>query len=321
MTESARGRLGRRLGRILVMLPYVISNPGVTVTELATKFGVKKQDLIDDLNLVFLCGLPGYGPGDLIEVAIDGERVYVDMADYFKEPLRMTPAEALALYAGAAALATVPGIEEADALERALAKLARAIGADRADAPAGIEIQMEAGFAQHLKALQRALTEGKRVRIEYFSATKGELTDRVVDPWGLIAALGHWYLVGWDHLKSDERMFRADRIKRVEPTEDDAEIPGDFDPDRYRGAFRGLGSTTMTLEISPGAARWFEDYYPVSSSTKLDDGWRRVQLVSGGNRWAATLVMRLGADARAVEPPTVLDEARRLAASIASHYS
>ena len=303
------------------MLPYVISNPGVTVTELATKFGVKKQDLIDDLNLVFLCGLPGYGPGDLIEVAIDGERVYVDMADYFKEPLRMTPAEALALYAGAAALATVPGIEEADALERALAKLARAIGADRADAPAGIEIQMEAGFAQHLKALQRALTEGKRVRIEYFSATKGELTDRVVDPWGLIAALGHWYLVGWDHLKSDERMFRADRIKRVEPTEDDAEIPGDFDPDRYRGAFRGLGSTTMTLEISPGAARWFEDYYPVSSSTKLDDGWRRVQLVSGGNRWAATLVMRLGADARAVEPPTVLDEARRLAASIASHYS
>ena len=140
MTETARGRLGRRLGRILVMLPYVIANPGVTVDELTAKFGVTKQDLIDDLNLVFMCGVPGYGPGDLIEVSIDGDRVYVDMADYFKEPLRITPAEALVLYAGGAALATLPGMEEADALKRALAKLGRVIGADGSGGPAGIEI-------------------------------------------------------------------------------------------------------------------------------------------------------------------------------------
>ncbi len=321
MTESPRGRLGKRLGRILVMLPYVIANPGVSVNELASRFGVKKRDLIEDLNLVFMCGLPGYGPGDLIEVAIDGDRVYVDMADYFKEPLRMTPAEALALYAGAAALATLPGMEQADALKRALAKLGQAIGADRPHAPAGIEIQMESGAPQHLEKLQRALTDGTRVKIEYFSATKGQLTERVVDPWGLIAALGHWYLVGWDHLQSDERMFRADRIKEVESTEEAAEVPADFDPDRYRGAFRGAGSTTLTLEISPSAARWFEDYYPVVSSSPLEDGWKRAELVSGGDRWAATLVMRLGPDVRSVTPESVMKEARSLAGDIAANYS
>lgn len=302
------------------MLPYVIAHPGVSVTELATKFGVKKKDLIEDLNLVFLCGLPGYGPGDLIEVAIDGDRVFVDMADYFKEPLRMTAAEALALYAGGATLATLPGMDQADALKRGLAKLGRAIGAEGPDAGAGIEVQMEAGSPQHLEKLQRALSDGKRVRIQYFSSTKAELTERVVDPWGLIAALGHWYLVGWDHLYADERMFRADRIKQVEPTEEDAEVPADFDPDRYRGAFRGLGSTTMTLEISPSTARWFEDYYPVRSSTVLADGWKRFELVSGGDRWAATLVMRLGSDVRAVHPGAVIDEARRIAGLIAARH-
>jgi proteasome accessory factor C len=321
MTETGRGRLGRRLGRILVMLPYVIANPGVTVTELAGKFGVKKKDLIEDLNLVFLCGLPGYGPGDLIEVAIDGDRVYVDMADYFKEPLRLTPAEALALYAGGAALSSLPGMDQADALKRGLAKLGRAIGAEGPEAPAGIEVQMEAGSPQHLEKLQRALTDGKRVRLQYFSSTKAELTERDVDPWGLIAALGHWYLVGWDHLHADERMFRADRIKQVELSDEQAEVPADFDPDRYRGAFSGHGSTTIALEISPSASRWFEDYYPVTSSTSLADGWKRVELVSGGERWAATLVMRLGSDVRGVEPQSVMDEARRLAGLIAAAYA
>ena len=180
---------------------------------------------------------------------------------------------------------------------------------------------MKGGAPQHLEKLQRALGDRKRVTIEYLSSSKGELTERAVDPWGLIAALGHWYLVGWDHLHADERMFRADRIKRVDLMQENAEIPADFDPDRYRGAFRGLGSTTLTLEISPSAARWFEDYYPVSSSEELADGWKRVELTSGGERWAATLVVRLASDVRAVQPPSVVAEAHLLASAIMARYS
>ncbi|HWL65262.1 MAG TPA: protein pafC, partial [Actinomycetota bacterium] len=100
MPEDPSGRLGRRLSRILLLLPYAIQHPGVTVGELAGKFGIDKRDLLDDLNLVFLCGLPGYGPGDLIDVDLDEDRVYVRMADYFAAPLRLAPAEALVLYAG-----------------------------------------------------------------------------------------------------------------------------------------------------------------------------------------------------------------------------
>ncbi|MDQ4027963.1 MAG: hypothetical protein M3214_07955, partial [Actinomycetota bacterium] len=83
MTEQAYGRLGRRLRRILVMLPYAIRHPGISVDDLSRKFSVRRQELIDDLNLVFLCGLPGYGPGDLIDVTLDEDHVYVRMADYF----------------------------------------------------------------------------------------------------------------------------------------------------------------------------------------------------------------------------------------------
>jgi proteasome accessory factor C len=99
-----------------------------------------------------------------------------------------------------------------------------------------------------------------------------------------------------------------------------AEVPEDFDPTRYRGAFSGEGSLEVVLEIAPEVATWFEDYYPVTASKPLRGGWRRIELVSGGIPWAAALVVRLGKGARAVAPPAVADAARELAARIAALY-
>ena len=261
MTEPTEGRLGRRLSRILLLLPYAIRHPGVSVDELARKFGVKRRDLVEDLNLVFLCGLPGYGPGDLIEASVDDDRVYVRMADYFGSPLRLTPAEALALYAGGAALASLPGMDEAESLTRALRKLARALGADE---ESGLRVELEGGPAEHLDVVQRALRDGRRLHLEYFSASRGELTSRDVDPWGLVAAVGRWYLVAWDHSVRDERMFRADRIKRAELLDEPASVPDDFDEDRYRGAFAERDDEqTTSLEIWPRRGVWFHYYYRV----------------------------------------------------------
>lgn len=313
----SQNRLGRRLQRILLLLPYAIKHPGVTIDELANKFGVKKQELMEDLQLVFLCGLPGYGPGDLIDVAFEEDRVYVRMADYFGVPFRLTPAEALALYAGGKALLGLTGMDEADALRRALDKLGTALGMSEA----AVEIVMEAGAEEHLATLNQALGEGKRVHIEYLSAARNEMTERDVDPWGLVIAIGSWYLVGYDHLRKDERIFRVDRIRTVTVLDEDADVPDDFDPDRYRGAFKGDDEQpSISFEISPGVASWFADYYPLRSSEELADGWHRVEMIASGPSWAATLLLRLGTGVRNVDPSEIDAEARQLGARIAALY-
>ena len=318
MSEAARGRLGRRLQRILLLLPYVIQHPGVTVDELAAKFGIRKRDLLDDLALVWLCGLPGYGPGDLIDASIEDNRVYIRMADYFSAPFRLTPAEALSLYAAGTALASFPGMEEADALRRALSKLGRALGL--AEGASGVSVELEGGPADHLEVLGTALEDRRSVRLEYFSATTGRLTSRVVEPWGLVAAVGRWYLVGFDHDSDDERMFRADRIKSVAILDEPADVPEDFDPGRYREAFvSGPSDQVLTLELSPEASRWFGDYYPVESVEPLQKGWTRVRIAAGSERWAALLLLRLGDAVRSVEPKEISDAARRLAETIAEN--
>ena len=321
MSHESPDRLGRRLRRILVMLPYAIRHPGVTVDELARKFGVRRREVVEDLELVFLCGLPGYGPGDLIDVSIDGERVYVRMADYFAAPLRLAPAEALALYAGGQALLELPEMDEADALRRALAKLGRALGLGNGGEAPEIRFTLQPGPAEHLARLRAALRERLRVELEYFSASRGQLSRRTVDPWALIVAWGRSYLVGWDHLSGDERMFRTDRIKSIAVTEDEADIPEDFDPEPYRRAFvERPGERVVSMEISPAVARWFSDYYPVRSAIDLPDGWQRVELATDSDHWAATLLLRLGSGARSVRPEVVAAEARSLARAIADRH-
>jgi proteasome accessory factor C len=322
MSQDATGRLGRRLQRILMLLPYAIKHPGVSVDELSERFGVNQQELLDDLNLVFMCGLPGYGPGDLIDVSIEEDKVYVSMADYFSAPLKLTHSEALALYAGAAPMLDLPEMKEADALRRALSKVAHALGIAANGEGSGINVQLEGRPDSHIRTLREALETENRVELEYWSAARGALTERTVDPWGLVSALGRWYLVGLDHLSGEERMFRLDRIKRASVTGEAADVPSDFDRERYRGAFSDReAEPNLSLEISPEVARWFEDYYPVAASETLGDGWKKVQLVSSGDRWSATLILRLGDGVRSVQPPAAMDEARRLAQAIAARHA
>lgn len=319
MSSGAPSALDKRLTRILLLIPYLLKNPGTTTGELAERFGVAEEVLSEDLQLVYVCGLPGYGPGDLIDVSFTGDQVFVDTADYFGAPLRLTAAEALALYAGGQAVLELPGMEEAGALRRALRKLGTALGAGQPES--SVEVHLASGPARHMEVLVRALRDSRRVRFEYFSASRAALTERTIDPWGLVATLGRWYLVAFDHLSSEERMFRVDRIKAAELLDERAEVPADFDPSSYREVFRARPEQeVLSFEISPETGGWFVDSYPCRSVTELDDGWFRIELIAGGRAWAAALLLRLGPHVRAIEPDELRQEACKLAAAIAVRH-
>ena len=97
-------RTAKRLNRILAMLPWVIAHPGASVDKVCERFDYTRAELAADLDLVFVCGLPGYGPGDLMVAYIDEDEVVVELADYFANPVRLTPPEALSLLAAGMAL-------------------------------------------------------------------------------------------------------------------------------------------------------------------------------------------------------------------------
>jgi proteasome accessory factor C len=316
--RKAPAKASERLRRLLVVVPYLVQHPGTAVGEAAALFDLSEAELLDDLNLLFVSGLPPYGPGDLIDVDIQDGRIWIGMADYFSRPLRLIRSEALALYLRGTALAGTPGLEEAPALASALGKLAEGLGPE---ALGGLPARVgSAGGApvEALDGLRRAAGEHERVAIEYHAASTAETTRREIDPEEVFFAIGNWYVTAWDHRSDAERLFRVDRIGSVERTGER------FDPRGLEGAGRplytpGEHDVEVRLRLTP-EARWVAEYYETTEERELPDGGLEVGLPAGRLEWLERLLLRLGADAEVLEPRELKDRVRELAGRTRKRY-
>jgi proteasome accessory factor C len=316
----ATARASERLKRLLVVVPYVLRNPGVALADLSRLFHVPERELLEDLNLLFVSGLPPYGPGDLIDVQVEEGRVWIDVADYFSRPIRLTRSEALALYLRGTALLGAPSLEEAPVLASALRKLEAGLGPDTLGSLAGrVEVGLGGQAANALAEVRRAVERRERVRIEYYSASRDELTARSIDPEHVFMAIGNWYVVAWDHASNEERLFRADRIRSVEP------VGETFDPRGLAGVGRPLYTRSerdipVRLALGPGA-RWVAEYYETEGRKDLDDGSMEVTLPVKDLPWVAKLILRLGGEARVLEPPELDRMVRQAAGETLARYT
>ncbi len=308
------GKASERLRRLLVIVPYLIRHPGTEVAEVSRLFGIGENELLEDLNLLFVSGLPPYGPGDLIDVQVEERKVWVGMADYFSRPVRLSHSEALALYLKGKALLGAPGLEEAPALISALEKIETGMGKEVLESLAG-RVAVGAGghAARALATVRSAVDLREALDVEYYTASRDELTSRRIEPEHVFSALGNWYVVAWDAQVNGERLFRVDRIRGARRT------GGHFEPRGLAGAGRPLYTRSerdvpVRLHLGP-AARWVLEYYETERVLALGDGWTEAILPTKDLPWVAKLVLRLGGEARVIEPPelagVVEDTARR----------
>ena len=108
------GGVTERLPRLLSLVPYLLARPGIPVADAAADFGITEKQLRRDLELLWMCGLPGYGPGDLIDLSFSGDTVTVTHDAGMRRPLRLTTAEATALLVALRTLADVPGVVDTE---------------------------------------------------------------------------------------------------------------------------------------------------------------------------------------------------------------
>ncbi len=206
-----------RVQRILAVVPWVVSHQGATVAEICDRFGMTRDDLLDDLDFVFYnVGLHPFTPDVLAEVTIDDDRVRIHIGDYFRRPLRLTHAEALTLLAAGRALSDRPDGDPDGTLARAVAKLTGVLGEDAADA---IGVALGEADPALLRVVSDAATGHRQLQISYYSYGRDEASLRTVDPHRVLARDGHWYLVAHCHTRrrrtalpgGPDRRRRADR--------------------------------------------------------------------------------------------------------------
>jgi proteasome accessory factor C len=307
-----------QLGRLLALIPWLLSRPGVGLSEAAAEFGVSEEQLRADLELAFMCGLPGHLPDDLIDVSLEGDHIVVSNADTIARPLRFAPDETVALLVGLRSLADLPTPAGNDALDRVLAKLERAAG-DAANTHRQVSVKIQSAVdadASARESIGVALRDGRRITLEYYVPARDEVTLRDVDPVRLLLVEGHGYLEGWCYLAEDWRLFRLDRVQSVTLLETGVNVHAQPE-DRDRAFDSEAAPWRVRLALEPRAS-WLLEAFPAEVIER--EPQLVVELPVGDLGWARQLLLQLGGSARPLAPIELVDGVRSEAEAALAAY-
>jgi proteasome accessory factor C len=315
--------ISTRLVRLLNMVPYFQANPRITRAEAAADLGVSAKQLEDDLNQLWMCGLPGYGPGDLIDFQFSGDTIEVTFSAGMDRPLQLTSLEATGLLMALRALADIPGVVDPEAARSAIAKIESAAGTvgdsisrHRAavDEPAPAE-------RHAASAVRAAIRGGRALAIDYYSASRDTLSARIVDPIRVLVVGDHSYLEAWSREAEGVRMFRFDRIVDARvldepsaPPEPASQAPPDtslFDADP--------SLPSATLRLAPSAS-WMFEYYPMRLLTEVPDGYYEAAMTYASEEWMTRLVLGFGSAVQVLAPESLARRVQQAAAAAFDTY-
>jgi proteasome accessory factor C len=329
MTQpSVPGTSADRLQRLLALVPYVISRKVVGLAETAAAFGVSERELTDDLNMLWCVELRTPDPYCPIDLSYEGGEIVISQAEPVDRPLRLGVDEASALLVALRMLAEVSQISsapegaEGSALSRTIAKLEAAAG-EAAVPSAQVAVEVDQNTERSVLAqVREALDSGRRVHLSYYVPGRDEATERDVDPMRLLVVEGRAYLEGWCRRAEAVRVFRLDRVLRIDVLAVAAEVPQQAEPvDVDQGLFRpSPGDMRVVLELSP-RGRWVAEYYPCEDVTELGDGRLKVTLRTPDGSWARRLALGLGEDGRVLEPGALAAAVRSDASAALAHYA
>ena len=201
--------------RVLRLLGLLESRSTWTGSELAERLGVTQRTIRRDIIRLRELGYQ-------VDSAQGLDGGYRMSGGQALPPLVLDDDEAIALTA-CLRMAAMDGSDQiGEAALRALAKLDQVLPTRIRPEVAAVSEAVTTlpstrpGISwQSLAALAKAKRDHRLARIDYVRGD-GEESERDVEPAQLLAQAGKWYLIAFDRLRSDWRIFRLDRMNRVQ---------------------------------------------------------------------------------------------------------
>ena len=252
------------LSRFLFLVPHVAQREdGVPVDELCSMLSMSAAALHSLIERVAMVGTPDGSPDEMVDVYLEGDRVFVALPQRFTRPPRFTVEEMLALLVALAPLreGDLPALRaQAESLTNRLLSLAsERAGTVATTLKERVVIRADgAEAASHLRDLETAVSERRSVDAEYYTAGRDALTTRVIEPVGLLQVRGAWYVVG-----SDGKTFKVERFRAVR-LRDDVFDPPDVD---LAGLRRRLEARQIEGEKKRLTLRTFQGDREISASS------------------------------------------------------
>jgi len=204
--------------RLLDLVPYIVAHPGISITELAKEFSISRDEVLKDLNLLFLCGLPGYTPLELIDISFDEESVVIRDPQNLAAPRNLNESEALIARIALAALEeSTPKTSAAYLQIIALReKIAKAFSSSIPASAITFTLDKERAM---LEAIEGAIKQELDLEMTYNNVTKDSSSRRSITPISIIAEDKRTLVSAYCHSAKALRTFNLAQISEVSTKE------------------------------------------------------------------------------------------------------
>lgn len=309
-----------QLTRMLQLVPFLVHNQGLHISDVAQKFGITRNELEADLRILICSGLPEGYPDDLLDIQWDDDHVTITEHLDLNRPVRFTVEEACALLTGLETLNGLPELAEGSALESVTLKLMAAAGEEglKAAALSGPEVGPENSAA--LETAREAIRTGAQLRLRYFSPQRDTVSERNIDPLRLYSLDNTWYLEAYCHSAQGLRNFRLDRIEALESTGlpvSETAAPGSSFPVKLFTP--NDDDTVVVVELTRRGIGLADEYY-AERTAELPGGGLLAEIRFGSTDWLPMFVAQHGGTARILQPEALAEASREwLAAGLANY--
>lgn len=302
MVDNAANRALRTMD----LIPYILENPGVSITKLAKQFSVTEKQIESDLQLVFMCGLPGYTPYELIDLIFEDGIVSIIDPQVLDKPRRFTKSELVVIALGLQLLGELSSSDSTRLSKiKLLSNKITQLGSSNS-----VVFAPSSSKSPFVEVISKAITNKKSLTIQYQSLVKDEVSIRTIFPHNLYFMNGNLYLSAMDLTAKADRVFKVELIKTCEVGNDvSSEI---------------VNENNSTIEVILDVQKTYKNFIERNSSiiTAVEEQKNcfRVHLKLSNLEWLKRSILSNSPGITVISPSLLAQEVSALATSLLASY-
>jgi proteasome accessory factor C len=246
-----------KAARLLDLVPFISTHQGIALSQLAEEFNLSESELLSDLNTLWMCGLPGYTPLELIDLEFESGYVSIRNAEVLQRVRLLTKQELVIILLGLDILRSSLASKRED-LQAAISGLTKRIK----EIVGNVATASPIVDSVHRAIIVQAIASRMDLTVKYHSTIRDTVTEREITPLELSLDLGFEVLNAYCHSAEGFRTFRLDNMRSVELSGSSVSIPEPSDlanhqwqlliKSRFRTSSERFRSTYKPRESSAG---------------------------------------------------------------------
>jgi predicted DNA-binding transcriptional regulator YafY len=303
MPDSA----AERALRTMDLIPFILEHPGITINQLSTTFDVSEKQIEKDLQLAFMCGLPGYTPYELIDLTYEDGVVSIIDPQVLDKPRNFSSNEQVVISLGLEILKDI-NLSNPDNLNK-IENLRKKV-VDNQIVDSVMVFEQNLSFPS-MNIINQAIFETRFIVFDYQSVSKDLSSNRKVTPHRLFLQNGNLYMSGYDHQSQSDRIFKTDQISNIEigksSDHEHPKVPGE--------------EQLVELIINADNVNFIERNSSIIVNKRISDGKLHVTVKVSNFDWLKRAILSNAPSINVISPESLALEVKQMALDLISTYT